>query len=350
MPNTTVTDATPHEQVIYSARTGITRADARDFRRERIEDVVKAFKANVLAADNKAIAKLETDTRTITYKQLQEVYKIGWVIRLNSVDASEFKIVLADNGLGNLVKNLNSKNFWKALVTLLYGNVQEVETEDGKSIVCTPNRSAEKYANVLRYLGEKGVDKDKVVETIQNFNDSEFGGGLLGIEMRDRKRNPGSTSKPASVPTNLSCSQQSKRDKLIARGEDAGLNGDVFAAAKSVPETLRYGQAVFKVVDGKMVIVGYTDWGRAKYENYVIRRGRKFQKEDDKSQANEDARQAKLDADALNVITSDGTQDQVAALIQAGVPKDAVQRAIANAIAAIPVPADFNDFASPDPM
>jgi hypothetical protein len=75
--NMTDTDNTSHDQVIYSQRTGITRADVRDFKRERIEAVVKAFKSNVLTADKKAVAKLETDARTITYKQLQEVYKIG---------------------------------------------------------------------------------------------------------------------------------------------------------------------------------------------------------------------------------------------------------------------------------
>jgi hypothetical protein len=252
----------------------------------------------------------------------------------------EFKLVLADNGLGGLCKNLNAKNFWKALVTLLYGNVHEVETEDGKETVCEPNRSAEKYANLLRYLAETGVDKDKVVESIQTFNDPEFGGGLIGMEKRDRKRNPGAKPKAASIPTDPSCRQQMKRARLIKRAENADLNDDVFAASKP-PRSLTYGQAVYKVHDGEMVIVGFKPWSQAEYENYLIRRARDVLKQEEELQALEDARQAALNADALNAMTGDGQQDEVAALIQAGVPKDAVQQAIAKAIAAMRVSADL---------
>ncbi|MFT3977661.1 MAG: hypothetical protein QM688_11180, partial [Sphingomonas bacterium] len=198
----------------------------------------------------------------------------------------------------------------------------------------------EKYANVLRFIAETGVDKDKIVETIQNFNDHEFGGGLKGMEDRDRKRNPGAKPKAASIPTDLSYSQKMKRDKLIKRAENADLNDDVFPASKP-PEKLAYGQAVYKVHDGEMVIVGFKPWDQAEYENYLIRRARDVLKQEEKLQAKEDARQAALNADALNAMTGDGQQDEVAALIQAGVSKDAVQQAIAKAIAAMRVSVDL---------
>lgn len=52
-----------------------------------------------------------------------------------------------------------------------------------------PNASATKYANVFRWADKKGIKPDKFQEWLTGFNDPEFGGGITGVEKRDRKEN-----------------------------------------------------------------------------------------------------------------------------------------------------------------
>lgn len=256
-----------NEERWFSKRMNITMSDASYMDRDKIADVIKRFKSHCIASDNKELDKLKVNGRVILYKQLAQAYQFGHAICKNVHTQDEFKVYLNESGRAELSKNFNEENKWNIFTAVLYGNW---ETVDGKEVF-KRDRSAEKYANVLRCLMDNKVKSSEVVEFIQNFVGPDGERGILGMEKADRlkHRKQPKAQKPRSQK------QIDERNRVIARGESFG-NDDVFEMPKpkALSDDVEYGRAVFKIVGDNMVIVGFDTWERPAYERHVIARGK----------------------------------------------------------------------------
>lgn len=153
----------------------------------------------------------------------------------------------------------------------------------------SPNRSAEKYAVVFRYLHEHGVAVADVPAFIDGFNHREFGKKLLGIERAGRAAaSQGGTTKPKSQDV-------IDREKSYVRRAEARNNENVFAFEKPGmwPSKTQYARAVVKIDGEELVIVGFTEMTEAAYVSHAISIGKPLAEQDAKDAAE---RQDQIDA------------------------------------------------------
>lgn len=153
----------------------------------------------------------------------------------------------------------------------------------------SPNRSAEKYAVVFRYLHDHGVAVADVPTFIDSFNDKDHGKKLLGIERAGRAAaNLGGTAKPKSQDV-------INREKSYVRRAEARTNEKVFAFEKPGmwPSKTQYAKAVLKIDGEELVIVGFKEMTEAAYTNHAISIGKPLAEQDAKDAAK---RQDQIDA------------------------------------------------------
>ncbi|BDD65034.1 hypothetical protein Sj15T_00550 [Sphingobium sp. TA15] len=138
----------------------------------------------------------------------------------------------------------------------------------------SPNRSAEKYAVVFRYMHDNGITPDEVASYIETFNLSPYGAKLLGIERAGRAAaNAGKTAKPESKEV------IDKRNAYVARAE-ARKNWNVFAVEKpnTFPSKLTYARAVLKQEGDELVIILVDDADKpmeeSAYVNLAVKLGK----------------------------------------------------------------------------
>lgn len=153
----------------------------------------------------------------------------------------------------------------------------------------SPNRSAEKYAVVFRYLQEQGVAVADVPAFIDGFNHKEFGKKLLGIERAGRAAaSQGGTTKPKSQDV-------IDKEKSYVRRAEARTNEKVFAFEKPGmwPSKTQYARAVVKIDGEELVIVGFTEMTEAAYVSHAVSIGKPLAEQDAKDAAE---RQDQIDA------------------------------------------------------
>lgn len=268
-------------------------------------NLVQAFRAKI-ENDQGILNRHEVAGRAILYSQLAEAYKIGlelvndkYLAALSSLH--NYHCIAGAKKAIDVVRNNRINREWNAqnpdaiqrelqeevspwvqVVKLLYGKwidtTKMTETEkkayaktigikgnlsqfatvknpadEPKSVYqeWLPNRSAEKYAVVFRYMHDNGITPDEVASYIDTFNVSPYGAKLLGIERAGRAAaNAGKTTKPESKEV------IDKRNAYVARAE-ARKNWNVFAVEKpnTFPSKLTYARAVLKQEGDELVII-----------------------------------------------------------------------------------------------
>ena len=149
-------------------------------------------------------------------------------------------------------------NPYLPIVKMLYG---EWKTVDGSETFVTehqatdvtvfePNRSAEKYACVFRYLNKR---KDQFPDTQSIIDHIEaFPKHLKGIEDKDRDENK--TSSKAKPDTTMAL----KRGLSVRGGMDIGTREKVVTQILDFPADAKEGQLWFKVGDdGRVYLMGF---------------------------------------------------------------------------------------------
>ena len=286
--------------------------------------IVETFRNKVIS-DQIVLGKHEVAGRAILYAQLAEAYKLGlylvsendlkalmWLTQHHNISGATdaIRVIQANN----TSRRLNAKkpddeqheikkevNPWGYVVNMLYGKwfdttgMTDVERqafakkikaktdmgqyarvlsppEEAATVyqVWTPNRSAEKYAVVFRYLQNHNVTPEDAAKFIENFDDKTHGKRLLGIERAGRFE--ARSNSPAKAP-----SQEviDKQNAYIARAE-ARKNWNVFAVEKpsTFPSDVQFARAVIKVEGDELVIVGYQKMEASAYKNHAVKLGK----------------------------------------------------------------------------
>lgn len=273
-------------EVTYaSKRFGLLKGDIsngmKPISAERIMELVSEFKTKSLAADDEIFAKLKVASRTTLYNQIAEAYAFGLTCFSCIYNAAFLKDVLVEHDLHTHGYNLLNKgryNKWNAITALLYGEWEKVSDDVEDGLTYKRDRSAEKYSCVLAILEMMNV---RVTDVPQFIADYEYvvkstGKTLKGIiALETHYRAQKQSNKPA--PKGQTQKQRNDRRKLIERGESADLNDDVFDIEKpeKLSSAVQYGRAVFKIVDERMLIVGYEAWEASDYERHAIGRANK---------------------------------------------------------------------------
>lgn len=209
----------------------------------------------------------------------------------------------------------------------------------------SPNRSAEKYAVVFRYLHDHGVAVADVPAFIENFNEKDHGKKLFGIEHAGRE-----AAKQAGESKSKSQDVIDKQKSYVTRAE-VRSNDKVFAVEKPGmwPTKTNYAKAIVKVVGDELLIVGFTEMTEAAYINYAVRIGKPLVEQDAKEAAE---RQAEIDAatpEARSVVSgvtnfaaealADGDDaDEIRADMDAYFKARAVKRRATKAITGFAIP------------
>lgn len=161
-----------------------------------LTDLVLEFKANRLNGDHAKMANLQVQGRKILYEQIGEAYRIGQIL-LSPSNKGPFYRHLRSLGFENEAETFDkgkTKNKWLLVTKVLYGewktytdfHLSSLSADKEGITVFQPNRSSEKYANVLRRLWDQNIAVENVVEYIENFCEPDYGAGLVGMERIDR--------------------------------------------------------------------------------------------------------------------------------------------------------------------
>lgn len=148
------------------------------------------------------------------------------------------------------------------VVKLLYG-----EWKADQANVFEANRSAEKYACVFRYFKDHRDEYDTVeliVDHIGTYNDPVHGRGLRGIEKADR----------ATHKSSNSVSKSSEENFELGVRQDRGVVATLENRPDFIPDSVDYGKLWFRMVDGKVVIMGYEEVVETTYKALAIKRGK----------------------------------------------------------------------------
>jgi len=148
------------------------------------------------------------------------------------------------------------------VVKLLYGEWTVDQTN-----VFEANRSAEKYACVFRYFYDHRDKYDNItliVDHIATYNDPVHGRGLRGIEKADRAKHKSSTS----------TSKSSEENFELGVRQDRGVVATLENRPEFIPDSVDYGKLWFRMVGGKVVIMGYEEVVETTYKALAIKRGK----------------------------------------------------------------------------
>lgn len=188
------------------------------------------------------------------YTQVAEAFAIAQTI-LKPENKSEYEAALKERGI-DLPKG--KSNPYLPVIKLLYGS-----WADEQKTIFEPNRSAEKYACVFRYLNKrKGkIAQKDIVGHIEEYSDATYGTALKGIEAQDRAEH------------RTTGSRADNSEALIA-GSD--LDGSIAIDRPAfVQENQTIGQLWFKLgKDGKVYILGARPLEEKTFDALAIKRGK----------------------------------------------------------------------------
>jgi len=299
--------------------------------------IVNHFRIATLSHGERERASLGLKGRRALYNEVAQAYQIALTL-LHSSNKQHLEALIEECEMSNQANALERRkirNSWIWVCTLLYGSWQE--KTDGKDtfLEFQRNRSAEKYGNVMRHLHDNKVKANGAAMYIETFKFQDTVAGkpvtysaLLACEKADRAKH----AKPKSKEV---IAQQLKHEKgFIQRGESTDSD-DVFYAIKpdDLPESVKYGQATFKVFGSRLLIVGYDAWEEAQYKKHVIARGRKIKKDEDKVRAQEDKKRDATADNARSVSANVQVDDSVHTLLESGVSPEEIAAAMKKAAA-----------------
>lgn len=192
---------------------------------------------------------------------------------LNPNNKDDYLAALAERKI--VVPKGKSANPYGPVVKLLYG-----EWKDEQYNVFVENRSSEKYACVFRYFAEHRAIYDMmekreeqigvIADHIENY-ESTHGRNLKGIEKEDRVRHP------AAEPSSPKGYDYLDLGLRLDRGEVARLD----SKPEFIPEDASYGKLWFRMVEGKVVIMGYEAVQETAYKALATKRGKALKKAHD---------------------------------------------------------------------
>lgn len=195
------------------------------------------------------------------WTQIAEAFAVAQTI-LKPENKKDYDAALVERS----IEPAKSKgNPYTPVVKLLYG-----EWKDEQHTLFAPNRSAEKYACVFRYLNKRRgkIAQADIVGHIEGYTHAIYGNHLKGIEAEDR-----ADHKPKG---------KSKADDsealIIGSTTEDGIAVD---RPGFVPEDVSMGQLWFKTgKDGKVYILGYRKIEEDTFNTLAIKRGKDILEKD----------------------------------------------------------------------
>ncbi len=277
-----------------------------------LKALVIDFQTTRLDDDQKSMVGFEGQGRAVLYNQLQEAYRIGKLLLTKGPNRGLFENMLEDAGMDNQAKKLNegkATNEWVYVTKLLYGKFVEKTFLNTVFQEFEPNRSAEKYGNVLRYLDRHNVKVEEAANFIANFKHEE-GNALAGIEAVDRKeaRGSGSTKDEKLEDTFFKFGTSSAAADVVQFEMPAEWYDD-----KRFKSDNKFGTCWFEVKDGKVFLYDRKPMKEDDFTKLAKQRGRRVYYE-------QKATQKQLD----NIATSSGKKLKAAEKIKSGDPDLAV--------------------------
>jgi len=229
--------------------------------------LVKDFQVKRLPEDQQEMDRLEIAGRRVLYKQLAEAYRIGKILLLPE-NRESLNDILEEHTL-KPIKLKNGKptvNPWHPVCKLIWGGWKTGTIFS----VFKPDRAAEKYANVFRYLENHQTQHADVVTTIEGFD-----GGLTGIVKADRKENQkGKNKNVAKLATFLTLGCDPDEPDVVEMDRP-----------DFVPEGTDFGKLWFRADGDELYIFGFNPLEEKQFNALAISRGRKIQAERDEQDA-----------------------------------------------------------------
>lgn len=268
-----------------------------------IKKMVGDFQTIRLLNDQTNMVGLQVQGHAILYKQLAEAYRIGLIL-LTRGNGTKFCRIMEENGMQKESEKYGNNKYtnpWNFVTKLLYGKWVEKKVSCTVFEVYERDRSAEKYANIFRYLQNKEIEADKAADFITEFT-HEYGNGLHGIEKVDREENSSSKF------------EKPERNNDIAVGKNVDED-DVFTF--DAPESLKdvqFGTCFFEIKDSQIIMFGADELEEKEFNAMCAKRGRKITAKWNKQQ--KEADKLAKDAErtfkkAVNLIKSDTEFEQL---------------------------------------
>lgn len=220
-----------------------------------VEWMIAEFQGR-MTADNSEHHELQVQGWMLTWKQVQEAYRIGRSIVLDAGNAEAYKAALKRASIPEAGEKANK---WLPFTKLVFGKWDAAET-----VFCV-DRSAEKYANYFRYFEDEKVQVEHVIDTIKKASVTEADGKIVrflkAIEKMDREAHRAKSS--GFTP----------EEKL-----SAGLNrkaDDVFRIAKpeTIPNGVDKGTLWFEVDGDELVVYGCEELKVEAFEKLARKKG-----------------------------------------------------------------------------
>lgn len=254
-----------------------------------VNTLVKSFK-DTLPANLDQQRQFQVQGYRVLWRQLGEAYFVAQNILSQS--KADLEAALTERGI---TKAKPGSNPFLPIVKMLYGEWKTVNGEKSFSAehlvsdvtVFEPNRSAEKYACVFRYLNKRKdqlTDLQTIVDYIEGFK-----GNLKGIEDADRAEN----KKKASSKATLDTADALKRGLAVRGGMDIGSREKIKDLIADFPDDATHGVVWFKVTeDGHVHLMGFDKkLAEDAVEKLAVKRGTSLL-----NAATEQARRAEVEA------------------------------------------------------
>lgn len=246
-----------------------------------VSELVSEFKTNRLNGDHTKMASLQVQGRKVLYEQIAEAYRIGQIL-LSPSNKGPFHRYLLSLGFEKEAATFDkgkTKNRWLLVTKVLYGewktytdfHLASFSADKEGVTVFQPNRSSEKYANVLRRLWDQTVAVEKAAEYIENFDEPEYGAGLVGMERIDR-----ATYADATKDGN------SKLDHL-----ETGLNAISFSMPKpaEISADVKFGVMLFETGEDNLTVYECKSLTQDEFDAMAADYGRRISAQKRKDQA-----------------------------------------------------------------
>lgn len=230
--------------------------------------LVKDFQVKRLPEDHEKMANYEIAGRRVLYQQLAEAYRIGKILLMpenhgslnNILEAHKLKAIKWKDGKPTV-------NPWHPVCQLMWGDWAQGTIFS----VFKPDRAAEKYANVFRYLENHQIQQANAATFIEGFD-----GGLTGIVEADReeRRKGKNKSNVANLATFLTLGCDPDEPDVV-----------VMDRPDFVPEGAVFGKLWFKADGDELYVFGFNKLEEGQFNALATSRGRKIQAERDKQEA-----------------------------------------------------------------
>ena len=275
-----------------------------------LKKLVADFRDVRLSDDQQQMTKLEVAGQAVLYRQIAEAYRIGLIL-LDHKNGTMFCRLMESHNMVEQSKKYGNNNYnnpWTFVTNLLYGSWVEQKISNTVFQVFEHNRSAEKYANVLRYLSNLEKKHEEVADFIATFEYTDARNvvvrKLQGLEIADREANTKSGSKPDNNQTLTLGISRSEHDVAS------------IPLPAELDQTIEYGSCFFKVEAGQMIVFGATKLDQTQFNALAIARGKEIKKRDADLEKAADSLAATTEADRKAVTKLINQDPKLAALKQ----------------------------------